>query len=88
MEWISVEERLPESWSWYLVVDRSLPHQTSVTMAFFDKTGECVCESEPTWLPLADEKDYAGMDVTHWMPLPDPPQKEPQPEPGSRVAGE
>ena len=58
-EWISVKERLPKQFGWHLVHIRGW-----VTMAWFDADGwgdfqTCVAKPEQ---------------VTHWMPLPEPPQ--------------
>lgn len=64
MEWISVDDRLPEDFesheSFYIVSSKGL---VCFSTAFF-KDGEF-------W----SSKDFVGLtDVTHWMPLPEPPK--------------
>ena len=61
-EWISVEERLPESLQRVLVIDTKGDMFTSVYISF--ATGK------NAW---STQNSYLG-DVTHWMPLPEPPK--------------
>ena len=65
-EWVPVTEKLPEDGGLYLVVHRN-KHNGSVSTAIEtyikSKIGEW-------WL-----NDYV-YDVTHWMPLPEPPKGE------------
>lgn len=63
-EWISVEDRLPEENGTYLIAikDSFCPHFTG-----FDAEANEFCENV-----------FRKSDVTHWMPLPEPPKpKEP-----------
>ncbi|MDE6903190.1 MAG: DUF551 domain-containing protein [Lachnospiraceae bacterium] len=61
MEWISVKDRLPEHDGWYLVVHNfSFPSRKYVELRCFYKH----------FL----EDFLLNGDITHWMPLPDPPQ--------------
>ena len=67
-EWISVDDNLPEIGQWYLVIDNFLIGKDKQTMGFLDSAG-----SETIWLPLDQREDEYGMAITHWMPLPEPP---------------
>lgn len=60
-EWISVKERLPEKWGSYLAW--VINHRIEIA----------VFSSE--W--CLDNTDGAGLegDITHWMPLPEPPKE-------------
>jgi hypothetical protein len=69
MEWISVEDRLPEYFGWFLVFDGFLSRGNEATMGFFEGK-----ESSVLWLPLDQRDEPDSMIVTHWMPLPEPPQ--------------
>ena len=68
-KWISVNDRLPEVGAWYLVIDDFLAGKGKQTMGFLDLAGNTAI-----WLPLDERDDDYGMAVTHWMPLPEPPQ--------------
>lgn len=59
-EWISVEERLPETEGKYLVC-------TANGMVYIEWFIDDYCDGHPSW------GHYA---VTHWMPLPEPPKGE------------
>jgi len=74
--WIAVSERLPEEYETVLVAtDGSV---SAGEIRFPD--GECGMD-EPWWMVFKDKRDrsaaWAGLvalnDVTHWMPLPEPP---------------
>lgn len=60
--WISVKERLPEDDSYYLTF--TTEHTFEVYR--YDGDGEWV----------TDWGDTANHDITHWMPLPEPPKEE------------
>lgn len=61
--WISVEDRLPEV---YEVVIIWIPPDERPTMGYRI--------TERAWTEI--EGDSTGRGVTHWMPLPDPPEVE------------
>lgn len=60
MKWISVNDRLPEETSDYLVFDGEM----CCTVAAY-KNG--------IWEVFADF--WSPDEITHWMPLPEPPEK-------------
>ncbi len=62
MEWISVEDRLPDTIGSYLIYRKNKEYNT-IAWAFFN--------SDKMW--AADNNFYEG--VTHWMPLPEPPKE-------------
>lgn len=64
-EWISVKERLPEHGA-FLVTDGK-----QIRFAY----GEWLFRS-PDGVLRVPANNGAGMDVTHWMPLPTPPGEE------------
>lgn len=78
-EWISVKDRLPDPYEKVFV---RLDHWAGVDtyLAFYDtERGWCDCGgyfddgTNNDGEPLAYET--AGVNVTHWMPLPEPPTK-------------
>lgn len=56
-DWISVEDRLPESEGNYITYEKNKP---------YSGTDFCVC-----WFSKRFGFDFSG--VTHWMPLPESP---------------
>ena len=80
-EWISVEDRLPKTGRWYLINSKcNSPHQPNVvTMAFFDN--DDLASGDTVWLTHNDDYRSDNINsewdnVTHWMPLPEPPEGE------------
>ena len=69
-EWISVEDRLPEDYGWFLVIDEFLVCEPQ-TMGFYE--GE---DSPVGWIPLDQRADPDSMKVTYWQPIPSPPQEQ------------
>jgi hypothetical protein len=71
-EWISVEERLPEHDKLVLVCDANEGVHGYVGIWSFeidkDDGSDCWYDSGGWWHPLEE--------VTHWMPLPEPPKGE------------
>ena len=65
-EWISVEDRLPKDSGYYLVVYQD-KYNGSISIAF---DMYVKCKAGEWW-----ENDFMR-DVTHWMPLPQPPKGE------------
>lgn len=69
-KWISAEERLPE------VSVRLLAYEYSAALLVYD--GEHMheayyCHTTKMWHDASDEDHI--IDVTHWMPLPEPPEE-------------
>ena len=69
MEWIGVDDRLPHSGEWVLMYLNKYVGVDQYRAGFF---------SLHSWLSAADwtEDNYIlnADNVTHWMPLPDPPE--------------
>ena len=61
MRWIPVEERLPK------------PQENPVIVC--DYTGVCLAWYSPT-MGWQYRTGLSGVDITHWMPLPQPPKEE------------
>lgn len=82
-EWISVKERLPENQGEYLVYSTLDPRLSVKTFEYMGKA--CFCISRKPTGQLANWKREAKTgfyiesiytpEVTHWMPLPKPPQE-------------
>jgi hypothetical protein len=68
-KWISVNDRLPNSFGWFLVIDEYLPSKEKQTMGFYE------CSDSLMWLPIDGRADSDSMKITHWMPLPEPPKE-------------
>lgn len=66
-EWISVKDRLPEDEKQVLVYDRI--HKTC-TIGNYKKT-----EENDYWVAYQGESSI-WYNITHWMPLPEPPKGE------------
>ena len=68
-KWIPVSERLPEHFGVFIVAIRE---------PFKERVGKDCADFDPfakTWLPsMCWDKGY---EITHWMPLPEPPKEEP-----------
>lgn len=66
MKWISVKERLPPEISGeYIIYDEDV---NLIGVAYYEHTG---------WeyrFHREDYDDFTHEDVTHWMPLPEPPK--------------
>ncbi len=70
-EWISVDEKLPEEWEEVLAWDGENVRQGYYTMDI-DWDDDAKQAETPRWTY------YDGMlweNVTHWMPLPQPPKE-------------
>jgi hypothetical protein len=76
--WISVEERLPETISTYLVVvkfkyDWEKEYEICVDAAVFNPCGDGYIDD--CWDTFNDwDEGQQFLHVTHWMPLPEPPE--------------
>lgn len=83
-EWISVEERLPECDFCYCLAVRHYhanPDRSSVHYAFFTKNRQQARDNNKYYsrkiqgkLSVHFDVAEAGFVVTHWMPLPEPPE--------------
>ncbi|MEE8289765.1 MAG: DUF551 domain-containing protein [Nitrosomonadaceae bacterium] len=70
-EWIEVTDRLPKRGEWYLISAGPNRRRPMTTMAMLDS---CTESGRAMWLShndLADDDEWEN--VTHWMPLPEPP---------------
>ena len=65
-EWISVTERLPEETGRYLTANKRLDDKIDVFDLWFDGG---------FWY-IDDEDDMFDYEVTHWIPMPNPPKGE------------
>lgn len=65
-EWISVEERLP---------DIGYP---SSLISYGENIGHARLVSEDLWRVVASNDAVPMVEVTHWMPLPEPPNTAPR----------
>ena len=63
-DWISVEDRLPEKNG----VDLAYYDRTCVSSVYYEKG-----RAQSEWTD--DYEGYCDFDVTHWMPLPEPPKE-------------
>ena len=74
-QWISVEERLPDKEGKYLVTvyDGITPD----VLYFYKRYPYCnrgIRTDRPVWCDCDDYGDFEEESVTHWMPLPAPPE--------------
>ena len=80
-EWISVKERLPDEMKdktplsgWSESVRPSedvliwLKHEKLQVVAWFSHKCDC-------WTSVDEKTDYLPTEVSHWMPLPEPPKE-------------
>lgn len=79
--WINVKDRLPEKEGKYLVFtsDFASIRTAMFTLSLkrrFDYTFEDGEPDRPGFYNWDSEDDWIQDDVTHWMPLPEPPTKE------------
>ncbi len=70
MKWISVEERLPEDMEFGCIVyyENDVTKAVTNTDAYFEHKGFCIFDKNSRARPVVG--------VTHWMPLPEPPEGE------------
>lgn len=65
MEWISVKERLPEAYKSVLVYIRNASGEAGYDITFY-------CDH----LYDTGNRWYLPVNITHWMPLPEPPKED------------
>lgn len=67
MEWISVKDRLPDKGQMVIVLDNDLRdfYKWNMEVALFDGL-----KKDKFWVSSGDYRRF-----THWMPLPEPPEK-------------
>lgn len=69
-QWISVKDRLPENRYITVLVDFKVPESNAKLYGF----GYCESDNPVTW--YVDHNRYdSPVEVTHWMPLPNPPEE-------------
>jgi hypothetical protein len=66
--WISVKDRLPEIEGEYLAFGYSASDAARWVVVMYDPRDEF-------WYELSSDRDWTD-DITHWMPLPEPPKEE------------
>lgn len=71
MEWISVKDRLPEKYISVLITDVNgiTADDREPEKAHLDKDGKWY------WVNIFKYSEYKEIEVTHWMPLPEPPKE-------------
>lgn len=69
MEWISVEDRLPEFYEWVLVAAKFVAGPQWIATAYRNRL---VNSGDWYWWWLRYPSEIG--EVTHWMPLPEPPK--------------
>lgn len=81
-EWISVKDRLPEESGTYLVnVHQETEDDVGdcVLLAWYQRNDLLFVPNSVGWLLLNEFYDLSNTlrdDITHWMPLPEPPKEE------------
>lgn len=69
MEWTETIEQMPDTYDWYLVSLRTDTGKMITIMGFLDTCSEN--DNGSIWLISGGDVEHS--DVTHWMPLPEPP---------------
>lgn len=79
MEWISVKTRLPEALVTVLLVYKDKFGKEQLT-GYWDDSNRCFIQNSIQFLPpepylmCADYLTHKKKEITHWMPLPAPPE--------------
>lgn len=77
--WVSVKDRLPPMEKRVLVFCKSKSEHTQNVITITEMTDvnqfNYKCKTEPYWRKPWDFF-YANFDITHWMPLPEPPKED------------
>ena len=66
-EWVSVEDRLPEKHDRFICTYK---FNSNIEMQFVGVLDYYASDQYPHW-----QHESAGVIVTHWMPLPEPPKE-------------
>lgn len=77
--WVSVEERLPENdptIKKHMEMDKFGFLTVLVYNGTVKQTNRFFCNAPNFGLPKTDGWEWASINVTHWMPLPTPPEGE------------
>lgn len=77
MNWISVEERLPQVNERVLVLFNGKTIEFSAYETQDERIAEWLEEETgplPEWIPRGDHWIWGDNKITHWMPLPEPPK--------------
>ena len=75
-EWISVDDKLPETDGIYIVCDCRLNGNPWIHTAGFRKASLSWCELHGVYYDDGYGR-YSEQDkITHWMPMPEPPKRE------------
>ena len=69
--WISVEDRLPDTRDWVLVIGEFVPEGGW----FIPQIAEYFLDSWRLDVDECSSPEDRGIRVTHWMPLPEPPKE-------------
>lgn len=72
-KWISVKERLPEVWQ-YVLLYITTDEESRMDIGVLDRENSGIWRRN-TYEPV--DSLYGGEEVTHWMPLPAPPEATP-----------
>lgn len=70
--WISVQDRLPEEGYVVLAIASGCPHANIILKEAYQIAEWC---HEGGWI-LQEFPEWEDAEVTHWMPLPEPPKEE------------
>ena len=82
-EWISVAERLPEEQETYLVVIKEWSHSRGRWNHEVDVATSGGTYIDGFWDTFNDWCEGQEVHITHWMPLPKPPQEVEQQQPNA-----
>ena len=70
-EWISVKDRLPEINVDVLVFDKNISLKYVAKIIEDENSNGILCKF---FIPFPYDVDFSHGNVTHWMPLPEPPK--------------